>query len=356
MDPASMLQASEGPTFVLALQPVSGVPAASHLVAPRLRATVSDEAHHLAGHPWTAPLAAVAAVVAGAAASRRAARRARVLARAAGDAATDGALPRGQIGRASLLRGLGLGAGSLALPVAPPPAVAKSLEEAQQELTTYGLPDLAPTQQPPFGWSYAVEPVGLTQDAYYGKFKIGSEPMVLTFLVPPLWIVSRPTIDYNGAAGTVQANDYPKGDSATLFVDTAFKGKLADMNNTDYYNEIRKALTQKGKGFIEDLKIQKVYDGSRPDYKNCEYTYEIESGAGFSIRRSGLAAFTQVGDSGNLQIFWTGVVSPRWPDMKDNLSLMVNSFRMTKLPSNIKIATQKEFKAFDEDFREDRRI
>lgn len=358
MEAASRSGPSEGRAFALAVQPASGVPLIRHIAAPRLRATVPEEADHglaaaalMAAMPWVAPLAAAAAVLAGAATSRRGARQSRVAARATG--AHDG-LERGEVGRGSLLRGLGLGAGSLVLPLAPPPAAAKSLQEAQEALTTYGLPDLAPTEQLPAGWSYVVEPIGLTQDAYYGKFKLGSEPLIITFVIPPLWVISRPNIDYNGSAGTVQANDYGKGDSATLFVDTNFKGKLTDLTKKDYYDEIRKALTQKGKGFIEDLKILKVSDGA-PGYKTCEYAYEIESGAGFAIKRIGMASFTQIGETGNLQIFWSAVTAPRWEDMKGNLSLITGSFRLGKVPSGVKIATVKEFKAFDEDFRQERK-
>jgi len=227
------------------------------------------------------------------------------------------------------------------------PANAKSLEEAQKSLTSYGLPDLAPKQAPPGGWSIVVEPIGLAPDAYYGRFNLGGEPQVVTFFAPPLWVVSVPNIDYNGAAGTVQANDYGKGDSATLFVDTSFKGSLDALTKKDYKAELTKALTTKGKGFVESLKIEKVTDGA-PGYKICEYTYDIESGAGFSLARSGIGAFTQVGESGNLQIFWSAVVTPRWKNMKEDLGRMVGSFRIGQVPKSITSSMLKEFKNMDE--------
>ena len=117
----------------------------------------------------------------------------------------------------------------------------------------------APTENQPGGWKYVVETYGLAGDANFGKFKMGNEAKAVTFTVPNLWVVSRPTIDFNGSAGTIAANDFGKGDSATLFVDVAFKGKLEDMKKPDFRDEMLKALTLKGKGFIEDFKVGKGF-------------------------------------------------------------------------------------------------
>lgn len=236
----------------------------------------------------------------------------------------------------------------------PEKAAAKTLQEAQEELGTYGMAELAPTEDPQLGWSWQVEPVGLTKDSMYGKFKLGSEPQVMRFLCPPLWVLSRPNIDYNGAAGTVMINDYGKGDSVTLFVDVNFNGKLETMKNEDFNAEIFKALTQKGKAFIQDLKIRKVTDGA-PGYKLVEYTYEIESGAGFSINRTGIASVAQVSEVGHLQMFWGGVVTPRWETMKEKLETIVKSFRIGLVPKGVKIESLKEYKNFNEQFKLERK-
>ncbi|CAK0869352.1 unnamed protein product, partial [Prorocentrum cordatum] len=90
------------------------------------------------------------------------------------------------------------------------------------------------------GWRVAVEPIGLAKDASYGRFDLGGEPLLVEFYVPGGWIVSRPNFDYNGSAGTVQANDYGKGDSATLWVDTKPKVPLAEMKKKDYLRELKK--------------------------------------------------------------------------------------------------------------------
>lgn len=257
--------------------------------------------------------------------------------------------------RSKFLRSLVAAPVIAAAPLATPEkAAAKTLQEAQEELRTYGMAELAPTEEPQMGWTWQVEPVGLTKDSMYGKFKLGSEPQVMRFLCPPLWVLSRPNIDYNGAAGTVMINDYGKGDSVTLFVDVNFTGKLETMKNEDFNAEIFKALTQKGKAFIQDLKIRKVTDGA-PGYKILEYTYEIESGAGFSITRTGLASIAQVSEVGHLQMFWGGVVTPRWETMKEKLATIVNSFRIGLVPKGVKIESLKEYKNFNEQFKLERK-
>jgi len=205
-------------------------------------------------------------------------------------------------------------------------------------LTNFGLGDLMP-KEVPGGWKVIVEPVGLAADSEVSKNKLGAEPMVCTFVVPPLWIVNTPNIDFNGAAGTLQANDYNKGDSATLYVDTKFTGNLNELTKNLAQAEVKKALTMKGKGFIEALKVRKVRDGS-PGYKIIEYDYEIESGAGFTINRNGIAAFTQVGKAGNLQILWCGTLTSRYGQMKDSMNNIINSFRISPPPDYIKIETK----------------
>jgi len=186
----------------------------------------------------------------------------------------------------------------------------------------------------PDGWRVVVEPIGLAKDASYGRFNLGSEPLIVEFYVPSGWIVARPNIDFNGAAGTVQANDYGKGDSATLFVNTKPRKPLTDFKKGDYVFELKKAITQKGAGNIDDIKINKVKT-LEGDYKILQFDWEIYSGAGLLLSRSGWASFCQVGEQKNLQVFWSGVVSNRWSKMEPELKAMVESFRVGKVPNDI---------------------
>lgn len=58
------------------------------------------------------------------------------------------------------------------------------------------------------------------------------------------------------------------GDSATVFIDTEFKGNLSDMKNADYKKTFYRALTLKGSGSLQGLSIGKVTDlEGAPGYK-----------------------------------------------------------------------------------------
>lgn len=58
------------------------------------------------------------------------------------------------------------------------------------------------------------------------------------------------------------------GDSATIFIDTEFKGNLSDMKTADYKKTFYRALTLKGSGSLQGLSIGKVTDlEGAPGYK-----------------------------------------------------------------------------------------
>ncbi|CAJ1387344.1 unnamed protein product [Effrenium voratum] len=242
------------------------------------------------------------------------------------------------------------------LAAAPQVASAKTKQEAVEKLDTYALSSIAPTEEAPSGWQWVVEGLGLTADAYMNnqKFK-GGEPTIVRFLCPPFWSVAKPQIDYNGASGTVQINNYAKGDSATVFVDAEFKGNVADMQVKEAKATLFRALTLKGTSSLQGLKVNKVSEvEGLPNYKLVDFEWTLFTGAGFEIDRDGFAMITQISPGGPLQVFWGGVVSTRYREMKDTLLDVVKSFRAAKVPEGIKIELKKEFKDFDVQFREER--
>ncbi|CAE7897158.1 unnamed protein product, partial [Symbiodinium microadriaticum] len=170
-------------------------------------------------------------------------------------AACRGRTTRRALKRTELLRGLG----GAAL-IVPEAALAKSKQEAVNELNAYALAAIAPKEDEPTGWNWIVEGVGLTQDAYMNNAKFRTaEPTVVRFLAPPFWNLKTPDIDYNGASGTVQINNYAKGDSATVFVDVDFKGNLKDMKIKDFKQMMFRALTLKGTASLVDQRVTKAH-------------------------------------------------------------------------------------------------
>lgn len=74
------------------------------------------------------------------------------------------------------------------------------------ELFSYGLP---PLSNVPDGFSALTEIYGKSGDR---------SPLLVSFGFPLDWVVTLPSQDVNGEAGTIQAGEYAKGDTATFFI------------------------------------------------------------------------------------------------------------------------------------------
>jgi len=338
-------------------------------VAPLSAKSAASESALLAG--WMT-MAAVVAVGVGVRARRHraadvaAARRGRFSwspRRAAGSSACGGtdeavapsALEKGAtIGRAEMLRGVSIvSAGVATIVEAPgtmPAARALSKEEADQMLNTYGLSELS-TNDVPFGWQVIAEPIGLKGSSDYSRNQLGAEPLMVTFLVPDGWVLTKPNIDYNGTAGTVQVNDYGKGDSAILYVDPGFTGQLADIKQPQYKDILFKAISQKGKNFIDSIEVTKVSDLSE-GRKSIEFDWTLASAAGFQIARTGFATLVQGAESKSLQCLWTGTTTPRWKNMKEDLKRITSSFRVGKMSESAARAALEEKEKYLEEAEE----
>ena len=81
-----------------------------------------------------------------------------------------------------------------------------TLHHTSRKICSYGLPSLSNV---PDGFSALAE--------IYGKTGNRS-PLLVTFGFPLDWVVTLPSQDVNGEAGTIQAGEYAKGDTATFFL------------------------------------------------------------------------------------------------------------------------------------------
>jgi hypothetical protein len=110
---------------------------------------------------------------------------------------------RRQFGSQLLAKGFGAAALSSLL---VQPANALGLNKLNAQLQGYGL---APVSSIPDGYT------GLLQ--LYGKAS-NRTPLLVEFVHPFDWVVTLPNIDQNGEEGTIQAGEYAKGDTATLYI------------------------------------------------------------------------------------------------------------------------------------------
>lgn len=215
--------------------------------------------------------------------------------------------------------------------IASDPVFADALKDSNAKLAGYGLP---PIIFVPPGFS----PV--TSEYGRGNVKDGysnSNPILIQFAKPALWVEEKTSINNNGEAGKVSANDYIKGDSAFFFNQKlAGDAKLDESNKKLVQEFILKSLSQKGDP-VEGLKVGQVrtgplgVDGTK--YYLVDVTYQLNTEAGFLIGRKGVVALTSVGDY--MQGLVAVTTDKRWKTMEPKIRDIADSFRVYKLQSGV---------------------
>ena len=138
----------------------------------------------------------------------------------------------------------------------PTPAMAfGKLEEANNKLTTYGLP---PIIFVPPGFSPLV--------SEFGRGNIKEKmvnPLLVQFCHPQLWVEAVTSYNNNGEAGTISANDYIKADSSFFFFRPLAEGTTLTIASKDVIKEfLLKSLSQKGDP-VETFKLVSLKQGNR---------------------------------------------------------------------------------------------
>jgi len=203
-------------------------------------------------------------------------------------------------------------------------------EQAQTKFLEYKVPTLQ-TKEPPKDWGMVVQGIGL-DDSYEGKYDLGKDPLLVTFYSPPGWAIQAQSRTPNGPSGTISVNLYAKGDSGTLWVDTKWKGqkKIAELTSAEAKDQMAKALAIKGSlSEVSTMKLGK-YEADT-DSKTGEFSYILATDSGLDVERRGFANFNQVGDSGNMQVFWCASTTARWLNQKETLKTLAGSFRVGKI-------------------------
>jgi len=193
------------------------------------------------------------------------------------------------------------------------------LAKVNAKLSGYGLP---PMKKFPDGFSPLLE--------IWGKGR-NRTPLLVNFAHPLDWVVTLPSQDVNGEDGTIQAGEYAKGDTATLFV-YADPGKVKDIGSQPkkfFEDAIIKAISQKGANIYQDFKVIAT-EAVKGEYKEQEYVlvdfkYTLLTGAGFEVQRRGIASVTSEGDA--VQVLWTATISARFKKLEPNLRSIAQSFR-----------------------------
>lgn len=140
-----------------------------------------------------------------------------------------------------------------------------------------------------------------------------------------------PSINLNSEEGALQAGEYSKGDTATLFVYTnkGHVNNIGDQPKEFYQDVLIKAISQKGDNVYQNFKVTKI-EPTKGEYKNQEYVlvdfkYELLTGAGFTVDRIGVASITSEGNA--VEALWTASTQTRYKKTEPLLRTITKSFR-----------------------------
>lgn len=193
------------------------------------------------------------------------------------------------------------------------------LNKVNAKLVSFGFPAI---ENLPDGFTPLAE--------IWGKGKNRS-PYFVTFNHPVDWVVVLPSQDLNGEDGTIQVGEYAKGDTASFFVYEEV-GKITNLAEQpkEFFNKaLIKSISQKGENFYQDFKITKI-DPRKGLYKDQDYVivdfkYQLLTGAGFEVDRTGVASVTNTGDT--VQVMWSASTRQRFKKVENQLRGITESFR-----------------------------
>jgi hypothetical protein len=213
---------------------------------------------------------------------------------------------------------------SVVLPWPPQPAVAavSGVNKVNAKLTAFGLPPYA--TPPADGFVPILETWGKGKNRF---------PLLVTFAHPLSWVVTLPSNTVNGEEGTIQAGDYGKGDTATLYVYTdqgAVPNAGLATNKPLIETVLKRSISQRGDNMYQNFKLTKITAGPGPyldgqSYVLADFKYQLLTGAGFEVDRKGVAAITSQGPA--VQVLWAASTDARYKKTEPILRNIVGSFR-----------------------------
>lgn len=199
-------------------------------------------------------------------------------------------------------------------------ASVSGVAKVNAKLKGFGLPPVAPV---PDGFLPVIET--------YGKGKNRS-PLLVTFSHPLSWVVTLPSNNVNGEGGTIQAGDYGKGDTATLYVhlEPGNVGDITKQPKDVIEASIKKSISQRGDNMYQNFKLTKVVAGTGPylegqNYVIADFKYQLLTGAGFEVDRKGVASLTSEGAA--IEVLWAASTEARYKKTETTLRNIVASFR-----------------------------
>ncbi|CAM9350650.1 unnamed protein product [Discosporangium mesarthrocarpum] len=230
-------------------------------------------------------------------------------------------MSEGTCSRGDAIKGMGVAAfGLIGALRHPGDAAAMSSNDVNKKLRKLDLP---PITQAPDGMSSLLERYGADKNR---------DPILVSWNFPRGWVVERPNLDNNFEAGTVSTGNYGKGDSAALFVGPKSLIGGSSLADKEVVSGIlKKALSQKGENQFQSFKLKSLREGVTDyvgnKYYVAEFSYELLTGAGFTVDRRGFSGMTQQAGKG-VQAVVAATTASRLKSLKPELLEIANSFRV----------------------------
>merc|ERR1719163_323030 len=186
------------------------------------------------------------------------------------------------------------------------------------------------------GMSPLVRYIGTAPPANIDGQKVKERPfkdiLLVRFLFPNGWLVASPDITENGEAGTIGANNFIKGDSAT-FTALAIPGgkKVADMDKGFFGQLLSSQMTNDVYEDVKPKKIKPVTMDDGTEMVQFDFGYTLLTRAGFTVERKGTASAMQIGDTAVGLICATTAL--RFKELEPQLRSATDSFRVYPVKS-----------------------
>mmetsp|Transcript_19587 Transcript_19587/g.25261 ORF Transcript_19587/g.25261 Transcript_19587/m.25261 type:complete len:287 (+) Transcript_19587:115-975(+) len=209
----------------------------------------------------------------------------------------------------------GVGNGLFTMP--SPASAVSGLNKVNAKLKAYGLPGASAVAD---GMTPLLE--------LYGK-GFNRFPILVTFNHPITWVVTIPNVDANGEDGTIQAGEYAKGDTATLYVwnEAGHVNDIGSQPKELFEKALMNSIGQKGSNMYQNFKVTKLepitVDGQ--EYVRADFRYQLLTGAGFEVDRKGVASITSQGNA--VEVLWSASTAIRYKKTEQQLRDIVASFR-----------------------------
>ena len=204
--------------------------------------------------------------------------------------------------------------------------VPRNEKEINKLLSSYGLAKLPIPGgfSPLLGYIGTAPPANI--DGLKSRDRAFKSTLLVRFVFPNGWLVEVPSIDENGEAGNIGANNYGKGDSANFVAVPLPSGETLGSLKKDFFKGF--LSNQMSNDVYEDVKIKKIRPVTQSDgteMLKLDFSYTLLTRAGFTVNRKGVAA-ALVADNAVVGLV-TATVETREKEMKEKLETMADSFR-----------------------------